>query len=41
MTVDDPDKVVWLSQTTLSVDETMETVDRLRGPLPQPDESAE
>ncbi|MCZ3386529.1 MAG: 4-hydroxy-3-methylbut-2-enyl diphosphate reductase, partial [Actinomycetia bacterium] len=32
--VDDPDKVVWLSQTTLSVDETMETVDRLRGRFP-------
>jgi 4-hydroxy-3-methylbut-2-enyl diphosphate reductase len=28
--VRDPDKVVWLSQTTLSVDETMETVLRLR-----------
>src|SRR3954468_14191620 len=27
--VRDPDKVVWLSQTTLSVDETMETVRRL------------
>jgi 4-hydroxy-3-methylbut-2-enyl diphosphate reductase len=34
ITVDDPDKVVWLSQTTLSVDETMETVDRLRGRFP-------
>jgi 4-hydroxy-3-methylbut-2-enyl diphosphate reductase len=32
--VDDPDKLVWLSQTTLSVDETMETVDRLRGRFP-------
>ncbi len=32
--VRDPDKVVWLSQTTLSVDETMETVDRLRGRFP-------
>ncbi len=32
--VDDPDKVVWLSQTTLSVDETMETVDRLRERFP-------
>jgi len=30
----DPEKVVWLSQTTLSVDETMETVDRLRKRLP-------
>ena len=28
--VRNPDKVVWLSQTTLSVDETMETVRRLR-----------
>lgn len=28
--VEDPDRVVWLSQTTLSVDETMETVRRLR-----------
>jgi 4-hydroxy-3-methylbut-2-enyl diphosphate reductase len=32
--VSDPDKVVWLSQTTLSVDETMETVDRLRERFP-------
>jgi 4-hydroxy-3-methylbut-2-enyl diphosphate reductase len=32
--VRDPSRVVWLSQTTLSVDETMETVDRLRGRLP-------
>jgi 4-hydroxy-3-methylbut-2-enyl diphosphate reductase len=32
--VDDPDKVVWLSQTTLSVDETMETVDRLKRRFP-------
>ena len=32
--VRDPDKVVWLSQTTLSVDETMQTVDRLRRKLP-------
>ncbi|GAB3992281.1 hypothetical protein GCM10029992_00840 [Glycomyces albus] len=30
----DPEKVVWLSQTTLSVDETMETVDRLKKRLP-------
>src|SRR3712207_1294160 len=29
VTVRDESKVVWLSQTTLSVDETMETVDRL------------
>jgi 4-hydroxy-3-methylbut-2-en-1-yl diphosphate reductase len=28
------EKVVWLSQTTLSVDETVETVDRLRTRLP-------
>lgn len=33
--VRDPDKVVWLSQTTLSVDETMETVRRLREKFPQ------
>lgn len=32
--VRDPDKVVWLSQTTLSVDETMETVFRLRERFP-------
>lgn len=32
--VDDPDKVVWLTQTTLSVDETMETVRRLRERFP-------
>ncbi len=32
--VRDPDKVVWLSQTTLSVDETMQTVDRLRARFP-------
>jgi 4-hydroxy-3-methylbut-2-enyl diphosphate reductase len=30
VTVRDPEKVVWLSQTTLSVDETMETVRLLR-----------
>ncbi len=30
----DPEKVVWLSQTTLSVDETMQTVDALRERLP-------
>jgi 4-hydroxy-3-methylbut-2-enyl diphosphate reductase len=29
------DKVIWLSQTTLSVDETMETVARLQKRLPQ------
>ncbi|SEA30251.1 4-hydroxy-3-methylbut-2-enyl diphosphate reductase [Bowdeniella nasicola] len=33
--VRDPDKVVWLSQTTLSVDETMETVDLLRKRFPK------
>ncbi|MDQ4006605.1 MAG: 4-hydroxy-3-methylbut-2-enyl diphosphate reductase [Actinomycetota bacterium] len=32
--VRDPDKVAWLSQTTLSVDETMQTVDRLRARFP-------
>ncbi|MFF8894374.1 4-hydroxy-3-methylbut-2-enyl diphosphate reductase [Brevibacterium casei] len=32
--VRDPDKVVWLSQTTLSVDETMETVDAIKGRYP-------
>ena len=34
VTVRDPAKVVWLSQTTLSVDETMRTVERLRAKLP-------
>jgi 4-hydroxy-3-methylbut-2-enyl diphosphate reductase len=34
VTVKDPEKVVWLSQTTLSVDETMETVRRLRERFP-------
>jgi len=34
VTVRDPAKVVWLSQTTLSVDETMETVRRLRERFP-------
>lgn len=34
ITVRDPEKVVWLSQTTLSVDETMETVGRLKQRLP-------
>ena len=33
--VKDPSKVVWLSQTTLSVDETMETVRRLRERFPE------
>ncbi len=32
--VSDPGNVVWLSQTTLSVDETMETVRRLRARFP-------
>jgi 4-hydroxy-3-methylbut-2-enyl diphosphate reductase len=32
--VKDPDNLVWLSQTTLSVDETMETVRRLRQRFP-------
>ena len=32
--VRDPEKVVWLSQTTLSVDETMRTVDALRERFP-------
>lgn len=33
--VRDESKVVWLSQTTLSVDETMETVDKLKEKFPQ------
>jgi len=33
--VRDPSKVIWLSQTTLSVDETQETVSRLREKFPQ------
>jgi 4-hydroxy-3-methylbut-2-en-1-yl diphosphate reductase len=32
--VGDPSRVAWLSQTTLSVDETLETVDRLRAKFP-------
>lgn len=32
--VKDPDRLVWLSQTTLSVDETLETVDVLKGRFP-------
>lgn len=32
--VNDPERLVWLSQTTLSVDETMETVRRLRERFP-------
>ncbi|MGH3612157.1 MAG: 4-hydroxy-3-methylbut-2-enyl diphosphate reductase, partial [Pseudonocardia sp.] len=35
VTVRDPDKVVWLSQTTLSVDETMQTVRALRERFPK------
>jgi len=34
VTVRDPERVIWLSQTTLSVDETMETVKRLRARFP-------
>lgn len=34
ITVRDPEKVVWLSQTTLSVDETMQTVAALRERFP-------
>ena len=34
LVIDDPDNLVWLSQTTLSVDETMETVRRLRERFP-------
>ena len=34
VTVEDPEKVVWLSQTTLSVDETMSTVAALRERFP-------
>jgi 4-hydroxy-3-methylbut-2-enyl diphosphate reductase len=33
--VRDPDKVAWLSQTTLSVDETMATVDAIRARFPK------
>jgi 4-hydroxy-3-methylbut-2-en-1-yl diphosphate reductase len=32
--LDDPEKVAWLTQTTLSVDETTETVSRLRTKFP-------
>src|SRR5699024_3386221 len=35
VTVRDEDKVVWVSQTTLSVDETMETVRKLRERFPK------
>jgi 4-hydroxy-3-methylbut-2-enyl diphosphate reductase len=34
VTVRDPEKVIWLSQTTLSVDETMETVRLLKDRFP-------
>jgi len=34
VTVRDPEKVIWLSQTTLSVDETMQTVAALRERFP-------
>jgi 4-hydroxy-3-methylbut-2-enyl diphosphate reductase len=34
VTVRDPSKVVWLSQTTLSVDETLATVDQLKNRFP-------
>jgi 4-hydroxy-3-methylbut-2-enyl diphosphate reductase len=34
VTIRDENKVIWLSQTTLSVDETMETVRRLREKFP-------
>ncbi|MDT4923475.1 MAG: 4-hydroxy-3-methylbut-2-en-yl diphosphate reductase [Pseudonocardiales bacterium] len=34
LAVRDPERVVWLSQTTLSVDETMQTVDALRERFP-------
>jgi 4-hydroxy-3-methylbut-2-enyl diphosphate reductase len=33
--VEDPSKLIWLSQTTLSVDETMQTVDALKSRFPQ------
>lgn len=35
VTVRDPSRVVWISQTTLSVDETRQTVDRLRERFPE------
>src|SRR6202453_2769097 len=35
VTVRDENKVIWLSQTTLSVDETMESVQRLRARFPK------
>ena len=39
--VRDPEKVVWLSQTTLSVDETLATVDQLQEPVPRSAGAAE
>lgn len=35
LVVRDPERVVWISQTTLSVDETRQTVDRLRQRFPK------
>jgi len=35
VTIRDENRVIWLSQTTLSVDETMETVQRLREKFPK------
>jgi 4-hydroxy-3-methylbut-2-enyl diphosphate reductase len=35
LSIAEDEQVVWLSQTTLSVDETMETVDALRGRFPE------
>ena len=35
LVVRDPERVVWISQTTLSVDETRQTVDRLRERFPK------
>ncbi|MET0134779.1 MAG: 4-hydroxy-3-methylbut-2-enyl diphosphate reductase, partial [Kibdelosporangium sp.] len=35
VTVRDPSKVIWLSQTTLSVDETMVRVNQLKGKYPE------
>ena len=34
VSIKDPSKIIWLSQTTLSVDETMETVTKLREKYP-------
>jgi 4-hydroxy-3-methylbut-2-enyl diphosphate reductase len=41
VTVRDPEKVIWLSQTTLSVDETMETVRLLKDRFPHSPGSAQ